>query len=78
MKVKINLQSLIHPYIFFTIEYNGFFQLLVKGGGKMRLYGLLGVEYVSVCKACGKLGGSGACMLPCEILILGLLLGAIW
>ena len=30
-----------------------------------------GGKYVSVCKACGKLGGSGA-MLPREILILDL------
>ena len=29
----------------------------------MRLYGLLGGNYVVVCKACGKLGGSGD-MLP--------------
>ena len=34
-------------------------------------------KYVFVCKACGKLGGSGD-MLPREILILDLLLGAIW
>ena len=33
----------------------------------MRLYGLLGGKYVSVCKVCGKLGGSGG-MLPREIL----------
>ena len=35
----------------------------------MRLYGLLGGKYVSVCKACGKLGGSGG-MLSREIFIL--------
>ena len=35
-----------------------------------------GDKYVSVCKACGKLGGSGG-MLPWEILILDLLLDAI-
>ena len=42
----------------------------------MRLYGLLGGgkgKYVSMCKACGKLG-SPECQ---EILILNLLLGAI-
>ena len=35
----------------------------------MRLYGLLGGggKYVSMCKACGKLGGCGG-MLPWEIL----------
>ena len=43
----------------------------------MGLYGLLGGKYVSMCKACGKLGGSGG-MLPWEILILDLLLDAIW
>ena len=47
----------------------------------MRLYGLLGGggggKYVSVCKACGKLRGSGG-MLPWEILILDLLLDVIW
>ena len=36
-----------------------------------------GDKYVSMCKACGKLGGSGG-MLPREILILDLLLGTIW
>ena len=36
------------------------------GGVQMRLYGLLGGKYVSVCKVCGKLGGSGG-MLPREI-----------
>ena len=39
----------------------GFFQLFAQagGGGRMRLYGLLeGGKYVSMCKACGKLGGS--------------------
>ena len=34
-------------------------------------------KYISVCKAHGKLGGSGG-MLPWEILIFDLLLGAIW
>ena len=43
----------------------------------MRLYALLGGKYVSVCKACGKLGGSWG-MLPREILILDLLLEVIW
>ena len=45
----------------------------------MRLYGLLergGGKYVSVCKACGKLGESVG-MFPWEILILGFLLDAI-
>ena len=37
----------------------------------MRLYGVLGGKYVSVCKACGKLGESGG-MLPREMLILDL------
>ena len=50
---------------------------LPKGGGKMRLYGLLGGRYVSVCKACSKVGGSGG-MLPREIFILDLLLDTIW
>ena len=36
-----------------------------------------GGQYVFVCKACGKLGGSRG-MLPCEILILDRLLDAIW
>ena len=37
------------------------------GGGKMILYGFLGDKYVSVCKACGKLWGSGG-MLPWKFL----------
>ena len=51
--------------------YQGFFQFFAQGGGKMILYGLLGGggKYISVCKACGKLGGAGG-MLPWEILIL--------
>ena len=36
----------------------------------MRSYGLMGGKYVSVCKACGKLGGSGG-MLPWEIFDFG-------
>ena len=36
-----------------------------------------GGKYVSVCKACGKQGGSGG-MLPWENLTLDLLLDAIW
>ena len=36
-----------------------------------------GGKYVSVCKTCGKLGGSGG-KLPWEILILDLLLDAVW
>ena len=43
----------------------------------MRLYELLAGKYVSVCKACGNLGGSGG-MFPREILILDLLLDVIW
>ena len=43
----------------------------------MRLYGLLGGKHVSVYKACGKLGGPGACF-PREILIFDHLLDAIW
>ena len=43
----------------------------------MRLYGLLGGKYTSVCKACGKLGLSRD-TLPQEILILDLLLDTIW
>ena len=48
----------------------------------MRMYELLGGgedKYVSVCKACGKVGGGGGWgHAPQEILILDLLLGAIW
>ena len=41
-------------------SYQGFFQLFAQRGGKMRLYGLLERgKYVSMCKACGKLGESG-------------------
>ena len=47
------------------------------GGGKMGLYGLLEGKYVFMCKACGKLGGSGG-MLPREILTLDLTLDTIW
>ena len=36
----------------------------VGGEGQMRLYGLLGGKYVSVCKACGKLGGSRGNFVP--------------
>ena len=35
------------------------------------------VQVIFVCKACGILGGLGACS-PGEILILDLLLGGIW
>ena len=49
----------------------GFFQLFAQwgegGGGKIRLDRLLGGKYVSVCKVCGKLGGSRG-MLPWKIL----------
>ena len=44
-------------------QYTGFLCPKEGGGGKMGLYGLLGGKYVSMCKACGKLGGSGD-MLP--------------
>ena len=37
-----------------------------------------GSKYVSMHKACGKLGGSGGGVLPQEVLVLNLLLGAIW
>ena len=43
----------------------------------MTLHGLLGGKYVSVCKACGKLEGSGG-MLSLEMLILDPLLDTIW
>ena len=59
------------------------FSFLSKGV-EMRLYELLAGKYellagkyVSVCKACGNLGGSGG-MFPREILILDLLLDVIW
>ena len=52
------------------------FSFSPKGRDKMILYGLLGGgrgggKCVLVCKACGKLGGSGG-KLPWEILILDL------
>ena len=50
-------------------ESAGFLSALWSRGDKMRLYELLGGKYVSTCKACGKLGGSGS-MLPWEILVL--------
>ena len=44
----------------------------------MRLYELLGGgKYVSTCKACGKLGGSGS-MLPEENFDFEFLLDTIW
>ena len=43
----------------------------------MGLYGLSEGKYVFVCKACGKLGGSGG-MLFQEILTLDLTLDTIW
>ena len=48
-----------------TQDFQGFFPFFVffPRGDKMRLYGLLGGKYISVCKACSKLGGSGG-MLP--------------
>ena len=56
--------------------HTGFFQLFAQGGGgEMRLYGLLGVKCISVCKACDKQGGRGRTW---EVLILDLLLDAIW
>ena len=45
------------------------------GGGANEHY--WGGKCASMCKACGKLGGSG-CMLPWENLILDLLLDTIW
>ena len=58
---------------------SGFLSAFCPLGGKLRLYGILGGggKYVSMCKASGKLGGSGG-MLPREVLILDLLLDAIW
>ena len=32
----------------YMLEYQGFFQLFAQGGGKMRMYGLLGGKYVSM------------------------------
>ena len=52
------------------------FSFLPKGA-KWDCMDYWGGKYVFVCKACGKLGGSGG-TLPWEILILNLLLGAIW
>ena len=50
----------------------GFFQLFAQGGGQNEIVWIIGGgKYVSMCKACGKLGGSGG-MLPWEILILDL------
>ena len=52
------------------------FSFSPKGGGQNEIVWIIGGgKYVSVCKACGKLEGSGD-MLPREILILDLLLGA--
>ena len=45
-------------------------------GGQNEIVWIIGGTN-SVCKACGKLGGSGG-MLPKEILILELLLDTIW
>ena len=55
----------------------GFFQLFAQEKAKWNHLDYKGDKYVFVCKACGKLGGSGG-MLPQEILILNLLLDAIW
>ena len=62
----------------------GFFQLFAQGGvyagfrGQTETVWIIeGGKYVSMCKACGKLGGSGG-MLSWEILILDLLIDAIW
>ena len=55
--------TLLHPRQIGSIRVSLSF-LPKGGGGKMRLYGLLGGgKYVSVCKACGKVGGSGG-MVP--------------
>ena len=60
------------------------FSFLPKGGGGgggqseiVWIIGGGGDKYISVCKACVKLGGSGG-MFPWKILIFDLLLDAIW
>ena len=58
-------------YMYYRVS----FSFLPKGD-KVRLYGSWGGKYVSVCKACGKLGGSGG-MLPRENFILDILLDTI-
>ena len=60
------------------ILYRVSFNFLPKGGGAklLRIIGG-GGQYVYVCKACGKVGGSEG-MFPWEILILDLLLDIIW
>ena len=56
----------------------GFFQLFAQRGVQNEIVWIIGGgKYISVCKACGKLGGPGACS-PGEILILDLLLYTIW
>ena len=52
--------------------YQGFFQFFCPRGGQNDIVWIIGGgggKYISVCKACGKLGGAGG-MLPWEILIL--------
>ena len=41
----------------------GFFQLFAQGGGQNEIVWIIGggSKYVSMCKACGKLGGPGEC-----------------
>ena len=53
------------------------FSFFPKGGAKWCCMDYWGDKYRSVCKTCGKLGGSGG-MVPREILILDLLLDTIW
>ena len=69
-----------HSFLFRT-KYKVSFSFLPNGGGRGGqneiVWIVRGASYISVCKACGKLGGSGG-MLLWEILILDLLLDTNW
>ena len=56
--------------------HQGLFQLFAQGGGKMRMYGLLGGQVCICVQSMWQTRGPGG-MLPREILILDLLLDAI-
>ena len=65
-----------HSFLFRT-SYRVSFSFLPKEEQNEIVWIVRRTSYISVCKACGKLGGSGG-MLPWEILILDLLLDTNW
>ena len=51
-----------------SYDWPGFLSAFCSRGGQNQIVWIIGGKYVSVCKACSKVGGSGG-MLPREMLI---------